>query len=278
MPDMVTIPPEPIAQSPDTPEITTPPSEPPEVDKRMEPMLEKDFPSPDLSQPEPMANDAPDAIDLSLSDPKSKPVDLASPADFIMDATAAADEPKQEQTDAVQQPDTEFPDPAISPPEPPAQRDAPETQEQPFEVEKPPSFDFVSGESDLSPEPAKTDDQDFASFPDLGEPLSSDEPDSSEPFPAMDEPQDVPSLQSDEQIPSQAEVRSAVEKSEEVTSAASKDDQSAAASRIPEDQMEELVKRISQNIIEKIAWEVVPDMAERIIKDEIKRLTDEEKK
>jgi len=50
-----------------------------------------------------------------------------------------------------------------------------------------------------------------------------------------------------------------------------------ASFRIPDDQLAEIIRRVSENVIEKIAWEVVPDMAERIIKDEIKRLTEAEK-
>jgi CheY-like chemotaxis protein len=42
-----------------------------------------------------------------------------------------------------------------------------------------------------------------------------------------------------------------------------------------EEQLEELLKGHSREIIEKIVWKLIPDMAERIIRDEIKRLLDE---
>jgi hypothetical protein len=45
-----------------------------------------------------------------------------------------------------------------------------------------------------------------------------------------------------------------------------------AGAALSDDQLAELVSRISRDIIEKIAWEVVPDLAERIIMDEIRKI------
>jgi CheY-like chemotaxis protein len=45
-----------------------------------------------------------------------------------------------------------------------------------------------------------------------------------------------------------------------------------AGAALSDDQLAELVSRISRDIIEKIAWEVVPDLAERIIMEEIRKI------
>lgn len=50
---------------------------------------------------------------------------------------------------------------------------------------------------------------------------------------------------------------------------------SAAAPTLSEEQLEQLLRNYSHEIIEKIVWKLIPDMAERIIRDEIKRLLDE---
>ncbi len=48
-----------------------------------------------------------------------------------------------------------------------------------------------------------------------------------------------------------------------------------AVAALPEEQLEQLLRNYSREIIEKIVWKLVPDMAERIIREEIKRLLDE---
>ena len=244
IPDLVTIPPTPMAAPGESPVLS---SNPLEVDKRMEPMLEFDAPKvdPPLSQEMPV-----ESISLPASDP-DKNTDLASSAEFMMDENQISDvEHKSE-----------------APPQPP-------------------TFDFVSGESDLAPE-TRAPDPNSVSFPDLDSPL--DQPVGStvdSGFPNLDLAEaSAPRI--DESVsapfPSEADVRSAHEKSDELTAPpvavippkeTPLDAPVDASTKLSDAQMEELVRKVSQSVIEKIAWDVVPEVAERIVKEEIKRLTD----
>ena len=240
-----TPPPKPVVPPPRVQQFTPPPvAEPPVRDKRMEPLLEFDSPSlsespiPGFAEVEEPKMEFPESIPLEGGDINDQGIDLASPAEFIMEATGATEASYLS------------PSPA-------------DKKEEVFEVEKPPTFDFVSGESDLSPEfvspdePINEGSQISFSEPDLG--MKPEQ----KPMPEMT--MDQPFL-----APIPEESTSPVAKAEPFGM--------ASAVRIPDDQIEEIVRKVSQNIIEKIAWEIVPDLAERIIKDEISRLTTAPKK
>ena len=270
MPEPKAEPPTPQAQpeTPKEPEPMVPEPEAPAPDKRMEPMLE--FEAPEAQEP-------PTAPQISLSDVESQKIEIASPAEMLEDAQAA-----QEKSEP-----------------PPIGK-----KEELVEVEKPPTFDFQSGEAELPSDASKMKEpEQFAAFPDLEIPqvqiprepeqkpaqaqVEFKEPVLDEPVKPMDpEPVEAPKTpQPDtdmwrvsEPVEETTVPPTPIAPSDVKPESPPPEAKSSPDIRIPDDQMQEIVQRVSQAVIEKIAWEVVPDMAERIIKAEIKRLTEEEKK
>jgi hypothetical protein len=59
---------------------------------------------------------------------------------------------------------------------------------------------------------------------------------------------------------------------EEISLTAVSGDAGTGTISLSEEQLADILSKVSRDIIEKIAWEVVPDLAETIIREEIRKI------